>query len=59
MATNDALDKIFVQLSNLTTHVTAIASNIEVHRFSARIEKHIGILETRTDGDGTELQYKI
>ena len=29
MATNDALDKIFAQLSNLTTHVTAMASNIE------------------------------
>ena len=29
MATNDALDKIFAQLSNLTTHVTAIALNIE------------------------------
>ena len=29
MATNDALDKIFAQLSNLTAHVTAMASNIE------------------------------
>ena len=29
MATNDGLNKIFVQLSNLTTHVTAIALNIE------------------------------
>ena len=30
MANNDTLDKIFAQLSNLTTHVTAMASNIEV-----------------------------
>ena len=30
MTTNDALDKIFAQLSNLTTHVTAMASNIKV-----------------------------
>ena len=29
MATNDALDKIFAQLSNLTTHVTAMAPHIE------------------------------
>ena len=30
MATNDALDKIFAQLSSLTTRVTAMASNIEM-----------------------------
>ena len=29
MATNDALDKIFAQLSKLTTHVTAMAPNIK------------------------------
>ena len=29
MAANDALDKIFAQLSNLTIHVTTMSSNIE------------------------------
>ena len=53
MATNEALDQIFAQLSNLTTHVTVMALNIE----ELRIENENRIEEIKKIAKG--LGYSV